>query len=72
MLICLGFIGLQYTIGFMEGRGAASLADRFFISYNQIYTEEACNVTLSASEAIIRTVFLTYQFQDYLMPQLLP
>lgn len=53
-LICLLFIGLQYTIGFMEGRGAASLADRFFLSYHRVYIEEACNTTLSSREAVTR------------------
>ncbi|NPV78343.1 MAG: hypothetical protein HPY59_18460 [Anaerolineae bacterium] len=53
-LICLLFIGLQYAIGFMEGRGAASLTDRFFLSYHRVYIEEACNTTLSGREAVTR------------------
>ena len=52
-LICLAFIGLQYTLGYMEGRGLASLTDRFFLSYHRIYTEEACNATYSSHEAIV-------------------
>jgi len=51
-LICLAFIGLQYTIGVMEGRGISSLTDRFFLSYHRIYIEEACNATLTPREAI--------------------
>ena len=37
----------------MEGRGLASLTDRFFLSYHRIYTEEACNATYSSHEAIV-------------------
>ena len=52
-LTCLALIGMQVAIGFMEGRGIASLADRFFLSYHRIYTEEACNASFSATDAII-------------------
>ena len=52
VLICLLFIMLQYAIGFMEGHGPASLTDRFFLSYHRVYTEEACNATVSAREAV--------------------
>jgi hypothetical protein len=52
VLISLAFIILQYTIGFMEGRGVASLSDRFFLSYHRAYIEKACNATISPQEAI--------------------
>ncbi|MCC6147673.1 MAG: hypothetical protein IT308_08920 [Anaerolineaceae bacterium] len=52
LLISVLFIALQYVIGFMEGRGAASLADRFFLSYHRVYIEEACNTALSARQAV--------------------
>jgi hypothetical protein len=52
ILISLAFIILQYTIGFMEGRGIASLTDRFFLSYHRAYIEIACNATISPREAI--------------------
>ncbi|NMB89494.1 MAG: hypothetical protein GYA17_14140, partial [Chloroflexi bacterium] len=53
-LIGLVFIGLQYAIGYMEGRGPASLADRFFLSYHRIYTEEACNADYPARQAVLQ------------------
>ena len=52
VLIFLLFIGLQVAIGFMEGRGLASLTDRFFLSYHRMYLEEACNSDLSAVLAV--------------------
>jgi len=48
------FIALQYAIGYLEGRGLASLNNRFFLSYHRIYIEEACNATISAREAVVR------------------
>lgn len=53
VLISLAFIGLQYAIGWMEGRGAASLMDRFFLSYHRIYIEEACNAVIPARQAVV-------------------
>ena len=52
VLICLAFIGLQYAIGAMQGRGVASLTDRFFLSYHRIYIQEACNSQPDAIDAI--------------------
>jgi hypothetical protein len=52
-LICVLFLVFMYAIGYMEGRGMASLTDRFFLSYHRIYTEEACNSATSARNAII-------------------
>jgi hypothetical protein len=43
---------MQYSIGMMEGRGLASLADRFFLSYHRVYMEEACNASISPLTAI--------------------
>jgi hypothetical protein len=53
VLISLVFIGIQFSIGYLEGRGLASLTDRFFLSYHRIYIEEACNAKFSSHEAII-------------------
>ena len=52
ILLSIAFLGLQYSIGIMEGRGLASLTDRFFLSYHRIYIEEACNATVSPYTAI--------------------
>lgn len=52
ILISLVFIGIQFSVGYLEGRGLASLTDRFFLSYHRIYIEEACNAHFSALEAI--------------------
>ncbi len=52
-LISLAFLGLQFSIGWMEGRGMASLTNRFFLSYHRVYIEEACNAPISGREAVI-------------------
>ena len=52
-LIFLLFIGLQYVIGYLEGRGLASLTDRFFLSYHRIYIEHACNSGLPAYQEVV-------------------
>lgn len=53
ILTSLAFIGTQLSVGYMEGRGLASLTDRFFLSYHRVYTEEACNSSVSAYNAIV-------------------
>lgn len=48
------FLGLQFLIGSFEGRGLASLNERFFLSYHRIYLEEACSAGIPAREAVVR------------------
>ena len=62
--ICLLFIALQFSIGYMEGRGAASLTDRFFLSYHRYYDQFACNTRFSALTAI--THYENLPYHEYL------
>lgn len=53
ILTSLAFIGMQLSVGYMEGRGLASLTDRFFLSYHRVYIEEACISSVSAHHAVV-------------------
>jgi hypothetical protein len=52
LFLSIAFIFIQYSIGFMEGKGITSLADRFFLSYHRVYIETACNSDVSSYTAV--------------------